>query len=85
MPQAAERTTKKHREQDGLTPKQRDRRERIAALAERVFGDPAKAERWLRQPKRALDNETPLACAATEGKARRVEDMLYQIQHGMVV
>ena len=31
------------------------RLKRIAVQAERVFGDPAKAHRWLRKPKRALE------------------------------
>lgn len=61
------------------------RSERVIAFAENVFGDPAKAHRWLRQPKRSLDGEAPLACLASESGARAVEEMLRQIQHGMVV
>ena len=59
------------------------RLERIAVHAERVFGDPAKAHRWLRKPKRALKGETPLAYLASEAGARVVEDMLHRIDHGM--
>jgi putative toxin-antitoxin system antitoxin component (TIGR02293 family) len=56
---------------------------RIASLAARVFGDPAKSHRWLRKPKRALNGETPVAFLASEEGARKVEEMLYRIDHGM--
>jgi putative toxin-antitoxin system antitoxin component (TIGR02293 family) len=57
---------------------------RIDRLAADVFGDPAKAHRWLRKPKRALGGETPLAYLATEAGARAVEEMLNQIDHGIL-
>jgi putative toxin-antitoxin system antitoxin component (TIGR02293 family) len=57
---------------------------RIDRLAAEVFGDPAKAHRWLRKPKRALGGETPLAYLATEAGARAVEEMLNQIDHGIL-
>ena len=56
---------------------------RIATQAERVFGAADKAHRWLREPKRALQGETPVAYLATEGGARVVEEMLYRIEYGM--
>jgi putative toxin-antitoxin system antitoxin component (TIGR02293 family) len=56
---------------------------RIAVQAERVFGAPEKAHRWLREPKRALQGETPLAYLASEAGARVVEEMLYRIEYGM--
>ena len=56
---------------------------RIAAQAERVFGEAEKAHRWLREPKRALQGETPVAYLATEAGARVVEEMLYRIEYGM--
>jgi putative toxin-antitoxin system antitoxin component (TIGR02293 family) len=59
------------------------RLERIAAQAERVFGEPEKAHRWLRKPKRELKGETPLAFLASEAGARVVEEMLFRIEHGM--
>ena len=59
------------------------RLERIAVQAERTFGDPAKAHRWLRKPKRALSGETPLAYLASEAGARTVEGMLTRIEHGI--
>jgi len=57
---------------------------RIDRLAAEVFGDPAKAHRWLRKSKRALEGETPLAYLATEAGARAVEEMLHQIDHGIL-
>ena len=57
---------------------------RIDRLAAGVFGDPAKAHRWLRKPKRSLEGETPLAYLATEAGARAVEEMLNQIDHGIL-
>lgn len=59
------------------------RLKRIALHAERVFGDPVKAHRWLRKPKQALSGATPLAFLASEDGARKVEGMLIRIEHGM--
>jgi putative toxin-antitoxin system antitoxin component (TIGR02293 family) len=59
------------------------RLERIALQAERVFGDPDKAHRWLRKAKRELRGETPLAYLASEAGARTVEEMLFRIDHGI--
>lgn len=56
---------------------------RIADLANRVFGDEAKAHRWLRKPKRDLKGQTPLAYLASESGARTVEQMLHRIDHGL--
>jgi putative toxin-antitoxin system antitoxin component (TIGR02293 family) len=56
---------------------------RIAELARKVFGDEAKAHRWLRKPKRNLGGATPLAFLASEAGAREVEELLYRIDDGM--
>ena len=56
---------------------------RIAAQAERVFGDAGKAHRWLRKAKRELKGETPVAYLASEAGARMVEEMLFRIEHGI--
>lgn len=71
---------------DSLSVEETDkalRLERIAEQAERVFGNPDKAHRWLRKPKRALAGETPLAYLASEAGARVVEGMLHRIEHGI--
>jgi putative toxin-antitoxin system antitoxin component (TIGR02293 family) len=59
------------------------RLERIAALADRVFGNPEKAHRWMRKPKHLLGGKTPVDFLASESGARQVEQMLYRIEHGM--
>jgi putative toxin-antitoxin system antitoxin component (TIGR02293 family) len=59
------------------------RLQRVAAQAERVFGDTEKAHRWLRKAKRELRGETPLAYLASEAGARVVEEMLFRIEHGI--
>jgi putative toxin-antitoxin system antitoxin component (TIGR02293 family) len=56
---------------------------RIAEHAARVFGDPGKAARWLRKPKRELSGQTPLDFLRSEAGARVVEEMLVRIDHGM--
>ena len=58
---------------------------RIAELAQRVFGDAGKADRWLRKPKRELSGATPLACLSSEAGAHAVEQMLNRIDHGTAV
>lgn len=57
---------------------------RLTALAEQVFGDDAKASRWLRKAKRRFGARSPLEMLATEAGARLVEEMLYQIDDGVV-
>lgn len=56
---------------------------RIVTQAERVFGEPAKAHRWLRKPKRELAGQTPLTFLSSEAGARIVEEMLHRIEHGI--
>jgi putative toxin-antitoxin system antitoxin component (TIGR02293 family) len=56
---------------------------RVTALAEQTFGDKAKADRWLRKPKRALSGATPLAYLLDEAGARQVEEMLWRIDSGI--
>lgn len=68
----------------------RDESERLLRLS-RVFektvqlfnGDVAEAVSWLRRPRRALANHTPLAYSATELGAREVENLIGQLEHGV--
>jgi putative toxin-antitoxin system antitoxin component (TIGR02293 family) len=55
---------------------------RIQALAEDVFGDIAKANRWLRESLGILDGKTPLELARTESGARVIEQLLAKIDWG---
>ena len=59
------------------------RLERVARQAARVFGNPDKANRWMRKTKHQLGGETPLAFLASEAGARTVEEMLVRIEYGM--
>lgn len=56
---------------------------RIAAETARILGSEEKAARWLHETNRALGNETPLSLLDTEIGARRVEDLLGRIEHGV--
>lgn len=58
------------------------RLQRVADLAAKVFGDPAKAYRWLRKTKRSLEGSAPLEFLASEAGGRLVEDMLLRIDTG---
>jgi putative toxin-antitoxin system antitoxin component (TIGR02293 family) len=55
---------------------------RVQALAEDVFGDVEKANRWLRQELGALDGKSPLEVARSEAGARVVEQILAKIDWG---
>ncbi|HSF48288.1 MAG TPA: MbcA/ParS/Xre antitoxin family protein [Burkholderiales bacterium] len=56
---------------------------KISAQAEQVFGERARAVRWLYQPLTALGGKTPFEMIATEAGAARVEDVLTAIEHGV--
>jgi putative toxin-antitoxin system antitoxin component (TIGR02293 family) len=58
---------------------------RISAEADRVFGDSAKASRWLRRPNPALAGRAPIELLASETGAQAVDELLIQIDHGMFV
>jgi len=69
-----------------LSPTESDRAlrlERIADLADRVFGNPEKAQRWLRKASRALDGVRPIELLQSETGASVVEDELHRIDYGM--
>lgn len=69
-----------------LTHDESDRAVRIAritSLAEEVFGDDAKAGRWLRKVKERFEGRTPLEVSRTEAGARLVEEMLLQLDYGI--
>jgi putative toxin-antitoxin system antitoxin component (TIGR02293 family) len=56
---------------------------RITAMAERAFGDAARAWRWLRKPKDRFDGKTPIEMVSSEAGARMVEEMIVQIDDGI--
>jgi putative toxin-antitoxin system antitoxin component (TIGR02293 family) len=68
-----------------LTHDESDRAVRLArmtSLAEEVFGDDAKAARWLRKAKTRFEGRSPLEMLRTEAGARLVEEMLLQLDYG---
>ena len=70
---------------ESLTHDESDRAVRIAritSLAEEVFGDDAKASRWLRKAKTRFEGRSPLEMLRTEAGARLVEEMLLQLDYG---
>jgi putative toxin-antitoxin system antitoxin component (TIGR02293 family) len=56
---------------------------RITTMAEQVFGEPKRAWRWLRKPKRRFDGKAPIEMLATEAGARLVEETVAQIDDGI--
>ena len=56
---------------------------RTMAQTQETLGDKDKARRWLTQPNRALGGEVPLSLLDTDVGARRVEEVLLRIEHGM--
>lgn len=81
------RTFYHRRKAKRLTPGESDRllrTARIFGLAVDLFGgDRQAARQWLRTPKRALGDATPLGYAATEVGAREVEDLIGRAEHGV--
>ena len=55
----------------------------IAARAEEVFGSHEKASLWLNEPNHALGLNAPLLLLDTDEGAKRVEDVLIRIEHGV--
>ncbi|MGO4562090.1 type II RES/Xre toxin-antitoxin system antitoxin [Rhizobiales bacterium 3FA27D7] len=79
--------TRRHRAEknEPLTVDESDRAVRLAriqSLAEETFGDPAKANRWLRKELAELGGETPLTVAQTEAGTRVIETILGKIAWG---
>ena len=56
---------------------------RITAFAEHTFGEPVRAWRWMRKPKRQFDGKTAMEMLATEAGGRLVEELIAQVEHGM--
>ena len=59
------------------------RLERISEMADRVFADHEKAQRWLRKESRALDGARPIDLLESETGAYIVEQELHRIDYGM--
>lgn len=69
-----------------LSAEESERTERLArvvALAERLWDEPRQARAFLNRPHPLLDDLTPLDVARTELGARRVEQLLHDVEHGL--
>jgi len=56
---------------------------RITALAEQVFGETARAWRWLRKPNLRFEGRAPIEMLATEAGSRLIEESLIQVDDGI--
>ena len=80
------RTWARRKADNRLSPTESDRLYRLARIimrAEEVFQSREKARLWLKEPNRAMGLQTPLALLDTDEGARRVEDVLIRIEHGV--
>ena len=62
-----------------------ERLARIVALAEAVWIDSRQARVFLNRPHPLLERQVPLVVARTELGARRVEQLLYDVEHGLAL
>jgi putative toxin-antitoxin system antitoxin component (TIGR02293 family) len=62
-----------------------ERLARVVALTESLWGDENEARTFLNRPHPLLEDQTPLNVARTEIGARRVEQLLHDIEHGLPV
>lgn len=83
------RSTLQRREEAGrLRPVESERLERIArlaTLAEQVWESADQAQRFLTSPHPQLENQAPLDLAATDLGTRRVEALLWKLEHSLPV
>jgi len=82
-----ERTLARRKRENRLSSEESERLLRISKLFDDSLslfdGDREAAVNWLRTPKKALRNQSPLHFARTEIGAREVEDLIGRIEHGV--
>jgi len=81
-----DRTLTRRKKEGRLQTDESDRLLRIGALFDRaveVLGSEGAANTWLKSPRAALGNRSPLENADTEPGAREVEDLLGRIEYGV--
>jgi putative toxin-antitoxin system antitoxin component (TIGR02293 family) len=83
------RSTLQRREEEGrLRPAESERLERIArltTLAQQVWETADEAQQFLTTPHPQLDNQAPLDLATTDLGTRRVETLLWKLEHSLPV
>ena len=80
------RTLSRRRSEGRLRPDESERVLRVlrvARHAERVMGSIEEARQWMQEPNFALGDETPLQFCDTGPGARRVDQLLGQLAHGI--
>ena len=81
------RTLARRKSSGRLSSDESEKLLRISAVFEQAVdlfeGDRPGALKWLTTPKKALENETPLAYSRTELGAREVEDLIGRLEHGV--
>lgn len=84
-----ERTLARRKAAGRLTAQESERLLRLSGIFEKAVdlfdGNVSEAVAWLGRPKRALGFETPWECLRTELGARRVEDLIGSLLHGVFV
>jgi putative toxin-antitoxin system antitoxin component (TIGR02293 family) len=81
------RTASRRKKEGRLKPDESERVLRVIRIYQRaaeVLGSREEAREWLQEQNYALGEETPLQFADTEPGARRVRQLLGQIEHGIV-
>ena len=79
----SEATYKRHRVLSHEASERTERLARVVATAEHVWDDPVLARRFLHEPHQLLEGRPPLTMALSELGARRVEDLLWRLYHGL--
>lgn len=79
---ASEATLKRGEILSAAASERAERLARVVALAHDVLGDPARAQDWLHRPNLVLGG-APILLAATDLGARRVEQVLANIEYGL--
>jgi len=81
------RTLARRKASGRLTSDESEKLLRLSSVFENALdlfeGDQAKACQWLMTPKKALENQTPLAYSRTELGAREVENLIGRLEHGV--
>jgi putative toxin-antitoxin system antitoxin component (TIGR02293 family) len=82
----AKRTLARRKREGRLNMLESEKIYRIATLFDRavqVLGSAEQARLWLKTPKKALREQTPLQHSETEVGAREVEDLLGRLEYGV--
>jgi putative toxin-antitoxin system antitoxin component (TIGR02293 family) len=81
------RTLARRKSSGRLTSDESEKLLRLSAVFEQAMNlfedDKSAAVKWLTTPKRALENQTPLAYSRTELGAREVENLMGRLEHGV--